>query len=503
MADCDSVRYPMHTMPLSLYNTLTKKKEPFTPLKKGEVSIYTCGPTVYGRPHIGNYSSFLMADLLCRWFEVNGFKVTHVKNITDVGHIVADQDEGEDKIETQAKKEKGSATAESVIAIAREYEAQYLEDEQALNMREPEHRPRATETIMEMIEIIEKAIANGHAYETDDGVYFSVQSFPDYGKLSGNTLEKLGELEAGVRVDVKESKKHPADFALWKKLVGENAHHVLYWDSPWGKGFPGWHIECSAMSTKFLGEEIDIHTGGEDNIFPHHECEIAQSEGASGKPFVHVWLHKRRVNFADQKMSKSLGNILTLPNIVEEGFSPLDLKFLFLSGHYRSHTQFTWKGLEDAKKARLKIAEWVVEVEKGSGLGSENQDFESEPQPQPEPSIQEYTDRFTAALDDDLNTPEAFAAIFDCITHTRKEGILGAESVKAFTNLLERTFACFSQEEVAVPEEVVALVNARENARTAGEYRQSDELRDQVLSLGFVIEDLPEGPRVVPKGRRE
>src|SRR3989344_1675043 len=354
-------------MNLVLFNTLTKAKEKFSPLEERRAKIYTCGPTVYSRPHIGNYASFLIADLLCRWLEVQGFRVTHVKNITDVGHLVADSAadaSGEDKIERKAHEEKIDP-----LLVAKKYTDEYLADEQALHMREPEHRPRATETIKEMIAIIQKLLKTDHAYETKDGIYFSVQSFPEYGKLSGNTLANLGKLEEGVRVELAETKRHPADFALWKKCVGTNAVHILRWSFSDGErlsgagedpaaGFPGWHIECSAMSTKFLGEEIDIHTGGEDNIFPHHECEIAQSECAYGKPFVRIWMHKRRVNFANEKMSKSLGNILSLSDIDGAGFSPLDLKYFFLSSHYMSHTQFTWKGLEDAKKARLKIIEW-------------------------------------------------------------------------------------------------------------------------------------------------
>ncbi|MEK7137708.1 MAG: class I tRNA ligase family protein, partial [Patescibacteria group bacterium] len=342
-------------MPLRLYNTFSKKEETFASREPGIVRMYTCGPTVYGRPHIGNYASFLTADLLRRWLEVSGYTVLHVKNITDVGHLVRDADRGDDKVEIQAKKEK-----KDPLEVARKYEAEYLEDELALNiLQEYVARPRATETIPEMLAIIRTLLANSNAYETEDGIYYSVQSFPGYGKLSGNTLDKLGKLQPagplgstrgklrpsegreGVRetLELSETKKHPADFALWKKCVGENQDHILRWSFETGErvhgvgedpaaGFPGWHIECSAMSSKYLGPELDIHTGGEDNIFPHHECEIAQSEAAFGKTFVRYWLHKRRVNFGAPsagsgqapKMSKSLGNILTLPDIVKKGF---------------------------------------------------------------------------------------------------------------------------------------------------------------------------------------
>jgi len=482
-------------MSLHLYNTLTKKKEKFTPFIEGRVTIYTCGPTVYSRPHIGNYASFLMADLLCRWLEVLGLHVTHVKNITDVGHLVADSSadaSGEDKIERKAREEKIDP-----LLIAQKYTDAYLNDEQSLGMREPEFRPRATETIQEMIAIIHILLKSGHAYETGDGIYFSVQSFPGYGKLSGNTLANLGKLVEGVRVELTETKRHPADFALWKKCVGVNAIHILRWNFPSGKrvigagedssaGFPGWHIECSAMSTKFLGERIDIHTGGEDNIFPHHECEIAQSECASSAPFVRYWMHKRRVNFASEKMSKSLGNVLSLDDIKERGFSPLDLRFLFLSTHYRSHTQFTWKGLEDAKKARHRIAEWLHDVRNGQ----ESQAMKG---------VRGYREQFFAAMNDDLNVSAALAVVFDLLSVSRSANTLGGEDLLSFCLVLERTFACFELESFAIPEDILALAENREQYRLAGDYAQSDALRAELLKRGFVIEDTVSGPKVVPR----
>ena len=469
--------------------------------------MYTCGPTVYGRPHIGNYSSFLIADLLRRWLEVEKFEVLHVKNITDVGHLVADQDAGEDKIEAQARKEKAEKAgkaekaeklqAQDVIGIARKYEAEYLEDENALNMLEPFARPRASETIPEMIAIIQALMKKDHAYETADGVYFAVSSFPGYGKLSGNTLANLGKLDSGVRIALKDSKKHPADFALWKKRIGEHASHILHWDSPWGDGFPGWHIECSAMSTKYLGEQIDIHTGGEDNIFPHHECEIAQSEGANGKQFVRYWIHKRRVNFASEKMSKSLGNVLTLPEIVEKGFHPLDLRYFLLSGHYRSHTQFTWKGLEDARKARLKILEWMDGGTGGAALrAAQSQSVEN----QEAIEAKAFVERFRAAMNDDLNTPEALAVIFEAMTWSRGVGVTPA--LQEFISVVQKTFGCFESEVVTVPDEVQKLAQEREKARASGEYEKSDALRKDILERGFVLEDHKDGPKIVPKGRR-
>jgi len=478
-------------VPFTLYNTLTKREEEFRPLEEGKVRLYTCGPTVYGRPHVGNYSSFLMADLLRRWLQYGlGYKVTHVKNITDVGHLVADADTGEDKVEKQAREEHGEVTHDSVIAIARKYEAMYLEDERALNLVEPEERPRATQYIEEMKAMVEALLKSGNAYVMEDGVYFDVHSSTPtpYGTLSGNTLENL---EAGARVGVDEKKKHPADFALWKFCVGQNEHHALQWDSPKGpggetypKGFPGWHIECSAMSSSLLGEQIDIHTGGEDNIFPHHECEIAQSESVSGKkPFVRLWLHKRRIQMGEEKMSKSLGNVKTLDDIRAMGFSPLDLRYLFLSVHYRTQLKFTQKGLEDAHKARRKIVEWMEEVEES------REEKEAE-------EAKEYEQKFRSAMNADLNTPEALAAIFDCMTWSRTAKAQGA--CRAFAALVRSTFGCFDSNEgdENIPDDVQALVAKRKGARASKDFAASDHLRSEIRALGYEVRDGDDGQEV-------
>lgn len=469
---------------LKLYNTYTKQEEEFTPLKEGEVTMYTCGPTVYGRPHIGNYSSFLMADLLRRWLEAgHHLHVKHVKNITDVGHLVADADEGEDKVEKQAREEFGEVTHESVLGIARKYEAQYTADEAALNMLEPAHRPRATEYIDQMKNMIETLLKKGQAYVTDDGIYFAVESFADYGKLSGNTLENLN---AGNRVQINEQKKHPADFALWKFCVGINEHHALCWPSPGEnnpEGFPGWHIECSAMSRALLGDTIDIHTGGEDNIFPHHECEIAQSECVTGThPFVKMWLHRRRINLGDQKMSKSLGNILTLDSITEMGFHPLDLRYYLLSVHYRTQLKFTQKGLEDAHKARRKVMEWIAE----GAEGKEGVEVEAK-------SMQ----AFANAMNADLNTPQALAVIFDAMSESRKNGTVG--QYQNFIKLIQDTFGCFAAEEATdVPKAVQNLLDQRATARLSKDYAASDQLRDLLQQLGYEVRDA-DGEQILKK----
>ncbi|PIR53597.1 cysteine--tRNA ligase [Candidatus Peregrinibacteria bacterium CG10_big_fil_rev_8_21_14_0_10_49_10] len=476
---------------LRFYNTFTKKEEEFVPAEKGKVRMYTCGPTVYGRPHIGNYSSFLMADLIQRWLEVSGYEVTLVKNITDVGHLVADADSGEDKVEKEARRiaaEQGrkEITHEDVIAVARQYEAQYIADEHLLNLREPAHRPRASETIEGMIAIIQKLVEAGHAYETDDGLYFSVESFADYGKLSGNTLDKL---DAGARVEVKEHKKHPADFALWKKCVGSNSHHVLRWPSPWGEGFPGWHIECSAMSQAFLGPQIDIHTGGEDNIFPHHECEIAQSECSGPAPFVRLWIHKRRIDMGSQKMSKSLGNVLSLSDIQEMGYSPLDLRYYFLSVHYRTQLKFTEKGLEDAKKARRKIMEWMSAIDSTVPVSSSSGHAISE-------SIQHFND----AMNADLNTPAALAEVFAAMNLYYQNMQLDTDCLTSyleFIKIIRQTFGCFYPEEVQdIPAEIQVLLEQRETARKDKNFEEADRLREELEQQGFEVRDTDKGQKL-------
>ena len=485
-------------MSFRLYNSFSKKEEVFVPSHAGEVSMYTCGPTVYGRPHIGNYSSFLMADLLRRWLEVSGYRVTHVKNITDVGHLVADADEGEDKIERQAREENIDP-----LSIARKYTEQYLADERALGLIEPEYRPKATETIPEMIEIIRTLVERGSAYETEDGVYFSVETFPSYGALSGNTLEQLN---AGARIEVNERKRHPADFALWKKTVGSNAKHLLKWPSPWGEGFPGWHIECSAMSRKHLGLTVDIHTGGEDNIFPHHECEIAQSECSGSHPFVRYWLHRRRIEIVARedghddagaaKMSKSLGNVLSIDDIIARGYSPMDLRYLLLSVHYRTRLKFSWKGMDDAKKARLRILEWMTEKEERFGCKS----------PTELPTLLRHTsspyiDQFRAAMDDDLNVSAALATVFDTITQTRRSTVSSQEqcAIGECIAMIRHTFGCFHPHESVnddIPADIRELFTEREAARSAKNFQKSDDIRATLEEKGFIVTDGPEGSRL-------
>jgi cysteinyl-tRNA synthetase len=490
-------------MAFMLYNSLAKKEEDFDAYMAARkaVSMYTCGPTVYSRPHIGNYSAFLMADLLRRWLEVKGYVVTHVKNITDVGHLLHDSDQGDDKIQKQAEKENVHP-----LEIAKRYTQEYLEDEKMLKLLEPAHRPRATEYVEQMKEMVEALVEKGHAYVTDDGIYFDVTSSTPtpYGTLSGNTLENV---EAGSRVEVNEHKRHPADFALWKFCVGPNAHHVLRWTSPTisqphlsagavPEGFPGWHIECSAMSSALLGEQIDLHTGGEDNIFPHHECEIAQSECATGKkPFVRFWLHKRRIDLEGEKMSKSLGNVLNISDILAKGYSAQDLRYYLLSVHYRTNLKFSWKGMDDAKKARRKIVEWIEEMN-----GQES--AERSEATRDALSIKKFEMDFQHSLDADLNTSAALASIFDLMSFTRLfNSKLEASALHEVTRIIEmvrHTFGCFDSEAEEIPADVQELVDARKSAREAKNFAESDRLRDEILKRGFEMRDGAQG-QVVKK----
>ncbi len=489
-------------MGLKLYNTYSKREEEFKPLRAGVVSMYTCGPTVYGRPHIGNYSSFLMADLLRRWLEVgHGYTVKYAKNITDVGHLLADADDGEDKIEKQARLESGSTDPRRIdpLSIAQKYTEQFLADEKALNIKEPFARPKATEYVNEMLAIIKILLEKGNAYETGDGIYFSVESFPAYGKLSGNTLKNLN---AGSRVKIDEAKKHPADFALWKKCVGNNNHHLLRWSFANGNrvnsegddqaaGFPGWHIECSAMSAAILGEQIDIHTGGEDNIFPHHECEIAQSESATGKTFVRLWLHKRRIDLAGEKMSKSLGNVLTIPSVMEKGYSPLDLRFYLLSVHYRTNLKFSWKGMDEARSARRSIVEWMER--KGAAMSGSAKKNAKDSVGISADDIQKFDAEFSDAMDTDLNVSGALASIHDCMHAINSSGTSdqsAGDALEKFTAKIRETFGCFDAEkEEGIPDAVQALAEERITARAAKDFAASDRLRDEIKNAGYEVRD--------------
>ncbi|MFC1644632.1 cysteine--tRNA ligase, partial [Patescibacteria group bacterium] len=397
-------------MDLILYNTLTKSKEEFKPIHSGKVGMYTCGPTVYGKIHIGNIKSYLTADLLRRYLDYLGYEVRAIKNITDVGHLtdddVAQGDSGEDKMIKKSIQEKKSPKE-----IADFYEDYFKSTEQEMEILPAQYFPRATAHISQIIKIIEVLIKKGFAYEINGNVFFDIEKFEEYGKLSGNKLE---DLQTGARLEEHPDKKNPWDFALWLKAP---TNHIMKWDSPWSVGYPGWHIECSAMATEYLGESFDIHTGGEDNIFPHHEAEIAQSECYSGEKYVNFWLHTHLLKVDGEKMSKSKGNMYLLEDIKEKGFSAMDLRLLLLSSHYRSSMNFTWDSLEQAHKNLQKISDLVFNL---NFLGSNENAAELMYSNIEEINIDKYQQKFEDAMNDDLNTPLALSVLYEMITHTNK-----------------------------------------------------------------------------------
>ena len=472
---------------LQFFNTLTRRKETFQPITSGKAGIYSCGPTVYGTPHIGNLRAYIFADTLRRTLEWSGYAVTQVINITDVGHLVTDSDGGEDKLEKGAK-----TTGKTVWEIALMYEAQFVAALDALRIEHPTVMPRATAHIGEQLTMIKELTRKGFTYETSDGIYFDTAKFADYGKLGG---QKLDEKEAGARVAVKSEKRQPADFALWKFCVGENAHHTMRWDYETGMdlsqpsptpitntkpGFPGWHIECSAMSTKYLGERFDIHTGGIDHVPVHHENEIAQSEATFGHPFVNYWLHNDFMTVDGGKMSKSLGNVYTLDDLRVKKIDPLAFRYLCLGTHYRSKLNFTWEGLMGAETALKKLKNEVA----GLPVGSE--------------SHAESLADFTAAIEDDLNTARALAVVWEIAKSTTLAPHIKCATLKKCDEVLGLGLdQPIIDEAVTLTAEQAALLEARATARTNKDWDASDKIRDEFKKMGFTIKDTPGGEQIV------
>jgi cysteinyl-tRNA synthetase len=458
-----------------LYDTLTRQLEEVVPSDGRHVRMYTCGPTVYRYTHIGNLRSFLLSDLLRRALEFEGYEVTQIVNITDVGHMTDEaSDSGRDRMEL-AVDDEGLLPAQ----IVEKYTSAFLEDAAKLGLR-PAHRyPKATDHIPEMLELTERLIENGHAYEVDGTVYYDVQSFEGYGKLSGNTLDKL---RAGHRqeIEIDPGKKFHADFALWKK-AGPN--RLMKWDSPWGEGFPGWHIECSAMSMKYLGERFDIHTGGVDLIFPHHEDEIAQSEGAVGHAVVSNWIHGGHLRLGELKMAKSKGNIVRIADLEEMGFDPLSFRYLTFQTRYRSEMDFSEESMRGAdqhvRRLRRRMAEWSPAA---GSLSKAAKDLDA---------------RFHGAVADDLDMPRALVVVNEAASSDLPGGEKYAllSSWDAVLGLdLERE----ALQEWQPPEEVRSLVSERDGARAAKDYARSDEIRDRLQAMGLEVMDTAEGTRVRP-----
>jgi cysteinyl-tRNA synthetase len=473
-------------MKVRLHDSLTGAIRDLETAEPGLVKMYACGPTVYLPAHIGNFRANVCWDVLRRALELHGWRVRKVMNITDVGHLTRDDtaDGGEDKMEVTARKE-----GVDPLAVAQRYIDRFHRDRKALRIKDADLYPRATQHIPGMIALVEKLVARGHAYVVKGNVYFEVATFPGYGKLSKNTVERL---VAGARIEPHPDKRHPADFALWKS----DPDHLQQWDSPWGRGFPGWHIECSVMAMQHLGTEtLDIHTGGEDHLFPHHECEIAQSEGATGVPFSRFWLHNRFMNVEGKKMSKSLGNFWTLDDLVAKGHDPVAVRYLLLSTTYRQPMNFTLEGLDGAAKSleriRACLRNLVVDAGAPALAASEAEALEG------------FEERFRDAMADDLNTSAALAQVFDAVRFVNARAAwqdAGAARVRALFGVFDSILDVLREDgarAAAGPAdaEIERLVKEREDARKAKDFARADAARKRLTELGVTLEDTPRGPR--------
>ena len=463
---------------MKVYNSLTRKKEEFVPMSKDEVKIYVCGPTVYNFFHLGNARPFVVFDTLRRYMEYIGYKVNFVQNFTDV----------DDKIINRAKEE-GLTAPE----VSEKYIAEYFKDTKAINVREATTHPKVSDNIPQIIEFVQTLIDKGYAYEVEGDVYYSPRKFEGYGKLSKQNIE---DLEAGARIMIEEKKHDPLDFALWKARKEESE---IAWESPWGMGRPGWHIECSAMSKRYLGPTIDIHAGGQDLQFPHHENEIAQSEACNGVPFARYWMHNAYITIDKEKMSKSLGNFFTVREILEK-YKGEVIRFFLLSGHYRSPIDFNDKLMDMAKNslARFENAksnlEHLIETGEGEMTEAEAAVFAK---------YDEYRNAFKEAMDDDLNTADAITAIFELVTEINtavKDGASKEFAQKSLDTLLELTHVLGlleTEEDNAVGEEIQKLVDERQQARAEKNFARADEIRDILKEKGYVLKDTPQGVQII------
>lgn len=458
-------------MALTLYNTLTRKKEIFRPAVMGRVGLYTCGPTVYNYAHIGNLRTYIFEDILRRVLEYSGFHVTHVMNITDVGHLTSDADTGEDKMEKGAKREK-----KTVWDVAAFYTEAFKNDMGALHIKEPTIWCKATDHIKEQIALIKQLEKKGVTYTTQDGVYFDTSKFPSYGALARLNLK--GQ-KAGARVEMVKGKKNLADFALWKFSRPEEKRQ-MEWASPWGKGFPGWHIECSAMSMKYLGEEFDIHTGGIDHIPVHHTNEIAQSEAATGHPFAHWWLHGEHLVIKNaEKMAKSGDNFIRLQTLTDKRHDPLAYRYFALTTHYRKQLAFSWEALSAAEQGLTNLRERLYES--GDTIGELPETIKK---------------KFTETVGDDLDMPGALAYLWK-IVKSKKSGAVKRAAAQEFDKIF--ALGLLNHKKESVPEHVMMLMREREQARKNKEWQKSDDLRKRILEEGWVVEDTPKGSRVKQK----
>jgi cysteinyl-tRNA synthetase len=506
-------------MALQLYNSLTRRTEEFKPLVEGKVGIYVCGPTVYGHAHLGHAKSYVSFDVLVRYLRYLGYSVTYVQNITDVGHLTDDADAGEDKIAKAARKER-----KHPMELAEYYTRSYFEDMDKLNCVRPDISPRASGHIIEQIELVKTLLEKGFAYEVNGSVYFDVSKFRDYGKLSGRNVE---EMLAGARVEVSPEKRNPVDFALWKKA---EPNHIMQWPSPWGMGYPGWHLECSAMSTKYLGQPFDIHGGGMENKFPHHECEIAQSEAAYSVPFVRYWVHNNMVTVDGQKMGKSLGNFITLKEAfagthekLSRAYEPLAVRFLILNSHYRSPLDFSDEALSAAQTGYENIApisEGLDRAQRGQDAVTKaaisvRQKWNVAPEGPCDERVAEqlgaFTKRFEAGMDDDLNTSVALSVIFDLVRLTNKL-LESKNTTKGTLDSIDERFRTLGGDVLGIVRQhygsvivvkmidyrttdqlLKELIEQRREARSKKDFAKADAIRNRLAEIGVVLEDTPAG----------
>lgn len=452
---------------LKVYNTLTRRKEEFVPLNDKVVTMYSCGPTVYSYAHIGNMRAYLFMDSVRRTLKYNGYKLKGVMNITDVGHLLSDGDDGEDKMEKASREQQ-----KSVYEIAAIYTDAFMKDLAKLNIGKPEIIAKATDHINDMIKYVEALVEKGYGYETSDGIYFDISKFKEYGKLSG--LDLKGQ-RAGARVDVNDEKRNPADFALWKKAPKE---HIMQWESPWGMGYPGWHIECSAMSRKYLGDTFDIHTGGVDHIPVHHENEIAQSEALVGHKTVDYWMHVEFMQVDGGKMSKSLKNTYTVSELEQKGYSAMAFRYFCLNTHYRKKLNFTFEGMNAAKTAYNRLLAAVHSHKGGKSFDEE--------------AVKKYDELFTEAINDDINIPLGLGVLWNMLKEKPSQAIydLAMKFDKVLGLALDTESA---PEKVEAPEEVIKLAELRLKARKDKDWAQSDVLREQISKLGYQIIDKKDG----------
>jgi len=477
-------------MALRIFNYLTREKELFEPLREGHVGMYACGPTVYDHAHLGHAKTYVALDVVVRYLRYLDYQVRYVQNITDVGHLL---DSGEDRIIRKARLERVEP-----MEVAETYTRSYFKDMDALHVTRPDISPRASGHIPEQIQIVETLLEKGYAYETDNGdVYFSVEALDDYGKLSGRDIE---DLEAGARVQVREEKRHPADFALWKHAEPK---HILRWPSPWGWGYPGWHVECTAMATRYLGETFDIHGGGIDNIFPHNDCEIAQSEAATGKSFARYWVLTGSLTVDNVKMSKSLGNFITIKEALEL-YSPEAIRFFMLSSHYRKPVDFSREPMEAAERGveRLHNTVRTLRQRRDQARPGEAVDLSEMA------TLVPHSEQFLAAMDDDFNTPQAIAALFDLNRKVNELLNSGRTLSRTTLDAIDDIYSELGGQILGVipddlargaSEELVEglmdiILDIRERYRESRAWERADALRDQLAEVGIVVDDRPEGP---------